>query len=217
MMPITLVKVIFLIQSTNPNVSLFQRYSFRHTQKQSLTNYLGVPQLEQVDNAKINYPTYNYLSRKVKTNIKIFLDMQKVIKRQTQILFKIKWFLSTVIINFSINAYTTSNPHIIFIDELKAFQSGFILFFTNVCVSVCVCLLGCFSSVQLLVILWTVAIGFSVHGSLQDRGSKLPCLAQDLPDPGIESSSLTSCSGRQVLYHQCHLGKPLVFTPWPRS
>ena len=30
-----------------------------------------------------------------------------------------------------------------------------------------------------------------------------------LSDPGIEPAILVSCTGRQVLYHECHLGSPL--------
>ena len=69
----------------------------------------------------------------------------------------------------------------------------------------CVLMLSCFSRVQLFATLWTVAcqaplsIGFSRH----EHWSGLPCPPPgDLPDPGIKHVSLMStCIGRQVLYH----------------
>ena len=44
--------------------------------------------------------------------------------------------------------------------------------------------------------------------SRQEYWSGLPCPPPvDLPNPGIETSSpYVSCTGRQVLYHWCHLG-----------
>ena len=78
----------------------------------------------------------------------------------------------------------------------------------------CACMLSCFSRVQLLATLWTVArqappsMGFS---RLEYR-SGLPCPSPgDLPDPGIEPKLFMSpaLAGR-VLYHQCHLGSPLI-------
>ena len=46
--------------------------------------------------------------------------------------------------------------------------------------------------------------------SRQEYCSGLSCpLPWDLPNPGIEPMSVMStCTGRQVLYHQCHLGSP---------
>ena len=62
-----------------------------------------------------------------------------------------------------------------------------------------------FSSVQLFVILWTVACQAPlVHGiSRQEYWSGLSCPPpRDLPNPGIELHvSYVSCIGRQVLYH----------------
>ena len=53
--------------------------------------------------------------------------------------------------------------------------------------------------------------GSSVHGILQQEyWSRLPCPPPgDLPDLGIEPASLSVCIGRQVLYHQSHLGSLL--------
>ena len=58
-----------------------------------------------------------------------------------------------------------------------------------------VCILSCFSRVQLFATLWTAAhqaplsMGFSMH----EYWSGLPCLSPGgLPDPGIELASLVS-------------------------
>ena len=46
--------------------------------------------------------------------------------------------------------------------------------------------------------------------SRQEYWSGLPLPSPgDLPDPGIESTSLVSCTGRRLLYHEYHLGSPL--------
>ena len=56
------------------------------------------------------------------------------------------------------------------------------------------CVLSCFSHVRLFVTLWTVprqaplAMGFS----RQEYWSGLPCPPENLPNPGIKSTSLTS-------------------------
>ena len=58
--------------------------------------------------------------------------------------------------------------------------------------------------------LWTVThqAPLSKGFSRQEYWSGLPCPPPgDLPDPGIEPASLyVSCFGRQVLYHERHLG-----------
>ena len=51
-------------------------------------------------------------------------------------------------------------------------------------------------------------MGFSRH----EYGSGLPCPPPgDPPNPGIHISFI-SCTGRQVLYHSCHMG-----SPWKRA
>ena len=46
--------------------------------------------------------------------------------------------------------------------------------------------------------------------SRQEYWSGFPCPPpRDLPDPGIELESHISCTGRQVLYDQHHLGSPI--------
>ena len=60
---------------------------------------------------------------------------------------------------------------------------------------VCACVLSDFSHVQLLVTPWTVAsqATLSMGFSRQEYRSGLPCPPPgDLPDPGIEPTSLTS-------------------------
>ena len=68
------------------------------------------------------------------------------------------------------------------------------------------CMLSRFSRVQLFVTLWTVALQapLSVGLSRQEYWSGWPCPPPgDLPDPGIEPTSLmsVSCIGRRVLKH----------------
>ena len=42
------------------------------------------------------------------------------------------------------------------------------------------------------------------------KTSRLPFpTARDLPNPEMEPASLVSCTGRQVLYHWCHVGIPI--------
>ena len=60
---------------------------------------------------------------------------------------------------------------------------------------VCVCLLSCFSHVQLFVTPWTVAhqAPLSMRFSRQEYWSELPCPTPgDLPNPGIKPKSLMS-------------------------
>jgi len=67
------------------------------------------------------------------------------------------------------------------------------------------CGFNLFSHVQLCMTLWTTACKtpLSMGFSRQEYWSGLPCPSPgDLPDPGIEPMSLLStCIGRQVLYH----------------
>ena len=53
--------------------------------------------------------------------------------------------------------------------------------------------------------------GSSLHGISQPRiWSRLPFPPPaDLPIPGIEPVFYISCIGRQIIYHQCHLGRPI--------
>ena len=60
---------------------------------------------------------------------------------------------------------------------------------------ICMCMLSCFSHVQLFATLWTIACQapLSMGFSRQEYWSGLPCPPLgDLPDLGIESTSLTS-------------------------
>ena len=52
-------------------------------------------------------------------------------------------------------------------------------------------------------------LGSSVHGIFQARILErlLSPPPEDLPNPGIEPVSCSSCNGRQILYHYCHLGR----------
>ena len=72
-----------------------------------------------------------------------------------------------------------------------------------------VCVLSRFSRVWLFVTPRTVAhqAPLSMGFSRQEYWSGLPCPPPgDLPNPGIEPKSLMStCIGRWVLYHSCHL------------
>ena len=59
----------------------------------------------------------------------------------------------------------------------------------------CMCVLSCFSHVQLCATLWTVALQapLSMGFSWQEYWSGLPCPPPgDLPNPGIEPTSLMS-------------------------
>ena len=65
--------------------------------------------------------------------------------------------------------------------------------------------------------LWTEAhqAPLSMGFSRQEYCSGLPFPSPgDLPNPGIESTSHVSCTGRRVLYHKCHLGNPMsLYSP----
>ena len=85
--------------------------------------------------------------------------------------------------------------------------------------------LSCFSRVQLFATLWTVTCQapLSMGFSRQEYWSGLPRPPPgDLPNQGMEPTSLmSSCIGRQVLYHWCHhaLNKVqhLAGQQWPRA
>ena len=82
-----------------------------------------------------------------------------------------------------------------------------IQFSISVCVYIITCVCVCAAAQSCLTVSpWTVACQtpLSVGFSRQEYWSRLPCLLPgDLPDPGDQTCS--SCIGRQVLYHQCHL------------
>ena len=64
------------------------------------------------------------------------------------------------------------------------------------------CVLSCFSHVQLFVTMWTIAnqAPLSVGFSRQEYWSRLPCPPPgDLPNPEIQP--YVFCIGRQILYH----------------
>ena len=73
-------------------------------------------------------------------------------------------------------------------------------------------MLNRFSCVQFFVTLGIIAcqVPLSMGFSRQEYYSGLLCPPPgDLPDPGIKPIiSYVSCIGRQVLYHQHHLGSP---------
>ena len=76
------------------------------------------------------------------------------------------------------------------------------------------CMLSCFSHVQLFVTLWTVAhhAPLSMGFSRQEYWSGLPCPPpRDLPDPGIESSSLTSPALTGGFFTTSRLGSPITY------
>ena len=73
----------------------------------------------------------------------------------------------------------------------------------------CVCVLSCFSHVRLFVTPRTVArqAPLSMAFSRQEYWSGLPCSPLGaLPDPGIESTSLTSPALAGRLFNTSHLG-----------
>ena len=72
-------------------------------------------------------------------------------------------------------------------------------------------MLGCFSHVQLFVMLWTAACEapLSMGFSRQEYWSGLPCPpAGDLPNPGLSLCLLPLLHCRQILYPPNHLGSP---------
>jgi len=83
-----------------------------------------------------------------------------------------------------------------------------------VCVCVCVCVYAkSLCRVRLFPTLWTVAFQapLSMGFSRQEHWSGLLWSPPGgLPNPGTEPGYIMStCIGRQVLYHWCHLGTPL--------
>ena len=75
----------------------------------------------------------------------------------------------------------------------------------------CGWVLSCFSHVWFFVTPWTAAHEAPLYMkfSRQEYWSKLLWpFPGDLSGPGIKPTSCISCIGRQVLYHQCHLGSP---------
>ena len=77
----------------------------------------------------------------------------------------------------------------------------------------CVCMLSCFSSVQLFVTLWTVACQapLSLGFSRQEHWSGLRCLSPgDLPDPGIEPVSPVAPALQADLLLLSHQGSPIT-------
>ena len=84
----------------------------------------------------------------------------------------------------------------------------------QLCAVVCACC--CFNHFWLCDARDCCPPGSSVHGILQARILEWVAIASpgDLPDPGIEPTSLhVSCIGRQILYHQRHLGRPAQLHP----
>ena len=78
-----------------------------------------------------------------------------------------------------------------------------------------VCVLSCFSHVQLFVILWTVVCQapLSMGFSRQEHWSGLPCPPPgDLPDPGIKPASLAAPALPVNSLLLSHQGSP---TFWP--
>ena len=74
-------------------------------------------------------------------------------------------------------------------------------FLVSVCA--CVCMLGCFSLVQLVMTLWTPSCQalLSMGFSMQEYWSGLPCLPPgDLPYPRIEVCLLWFLNSRWILY-----------------
>ena len=82
-----------------------------------------------------------------------------------------------------------------------------------VAVCECACVLNCFTHVRLFATLWTVShqAPLSMGFSMQESWSELACPPPgDLPYLGIEPEALVSSIGRQLLYHQRHLGSNYV-------
>ena len=79
-----------------------------------------------------------------------------------------------------------------------------------------VCVLSCLSRVQPFVTLWTVAhqVPLSLGFSGQEYWSGLPCPSSRGSSPPRDRIRI-SCNGRWVLYLECHLGSPHVYTHIP--
>ena len=85
-----------------------------------------------------------------------------------------------------------------------------------------VCVLSCFSRVQLFVTLWTVARqALSMGFSGEEYRSRLPCPSPgDLPNPGIEHASCVSCIAGEFLPLSHRQRKPCcaacgILIPYP--
>ena len=78
-----------------------------------------------------------------------------------------------------------------------------------------VCVLSCFTHIQLFMTLWTIAhhAPLSMGFFRQEYWNGLSCSPPgDLPDPGDQTwVSCISCLGWWVLYHQHHLGSPILY------
>ena len=88
--------------------------------------------------------------------------------------------------------------------SVECFPGASVVNSLHICIKMCI--LSCFSHVQLSVTLWTVACQtpLSVGFSRKEYWSGLPS-----PPPGDGTCiSYISCIGRQVLYHWHHLGSP---------
>ena len=114
-------------------------------------------------------------------------------------------FLSFLIQCFLISIqYTSLTSSIIYMSLLLIFPSciflqkcvSIFLIISHVyLISICACVLSCFSHVWLFVTLWTVAhqAPLSMGFSRQEYWNELPCPPPgDLPNPGIKPESLKS-------------------------
>ena len=73
-------------------------------------------------------------------------------------------------------------------------------------------MLSHFSRVQLFLTPWTIPrqAPLSMGFSRQEYWSGLPCPPPGIfPTQGSTHVSYISCTGRQILYHECHLGSPI--------
>ena len=85
----------------------------------------------------------------------------------------------------------------------------FVIYFCSICFRTfpegeCVCVLSCFSCVQLFVTLWTIAHQTILPMGISRQGSwgGLPCPPPgDLPDPGTGPASLCLPHWQAALYH----------------
>ena len=97
-------------------------------------------------------------------------------------------------------------------DNTSSFWKSFIsvcLSYT-LCVCVCVCILSCFSCVQLFATPWTIAYQAALSmGILQARILEWVAMPSSRGSSWSKDQTWVSCIGRQVPYHQHHLGSPL--------
>ena len=105
-----------------------------------------------------------------------------------------------------------------FIEEIRSFILLTFLHFGVGCFLVCVCVCACAKLLQPCSSLqtpWTIAhqAPLSMGFSRQEHWSGLPCPPPgDLPNPGIEPTSLRLLHGRQILYCLNHQGSPSLHT-----